>query len=65
MRKFGRNIMIRDEGKEEFVAHVRVANSEGFYYWLASYGPYITIEGHNDVRQGYIEFLKNSLKRYE
>ncbi len=65
MRKFGRNIMIRDEGKEEFIAHVRVANSEGFYYWLASYGPYITIEGPNDMRQGYIEFLKNSLKRYE
>ena len=65
MRKFGRNIMIRDEGKEEFVAHVRVANSEGLYYWLAAYGPYITIEGPNDVRQGYIEFLKNSLKRYE
>ena len=65
IRKFGRNIMIRDEGKEEFVAHVMAANSEGFYYWLASYGPYITIEAPEDMRAGYIDYLKKSLARYQ
>lgn len=65
MRKFGRNIMIRDAGDGEFVAHVNVADSEGFYYWLAAYGPYIIIEGPEDTRNGYVDFLKRSLERYE
>jgi predicted DNA-binding transcriptional regulator YafY len=65
MRKFGRNIMIRDEGKEEFIAHLNVANSDGFFYWLASYGPYITLEGPENMRDGYVEFLRKSLEKYK
>lgn len=65
MRKFGRNIMIHDVGNEEFVAHVKVANSEGFFYWLAAYGPYITLEGPENIRERYVDFLKRSLQRYE
>lgn len=64
-RKFGQNVTIRDDGTDNFVAHISVANTEGFYYWLASYGPYIKIEGPEDMRTGYIDFLKQALALYE
>ena len=42
-----------------------MANNEGFYQWLAAYGPHITIEAPKNMRQHYIEYLKKTLACYE
>lgn len=65
MVKFGKEITMRDEDENTFIAHVSVTNNEGFYQWLAAYGPYITIEAPEDMRQHYIEYLKKTLACYE
>lgn len=65
MVKFGKDITMRDEDVDTFIAYVNVANNEGFYQWLAAYGPHITIEAPKNMRQHYIEYLKKTLACYE
>lgn len=63
--KFGKEILIRDDGDDHFIANINVANNEGFYQWLAAYGPNIVIENPDEMRQHYIEYLKYTLGKYE
>lgn len=65
MHKFGRAVSMRDDGVDKFIAHVNVADSRGFYFWLASFGPSIVIESPEKMREEYIGFLKESLANYE
>ena len=63
MLNFGRNISIRDEDEECFIAHIRVANAQGFYYWLASHGPFIKMLAPEDMQKNFVNFLKSSLNQ--
>ena len=58
MVKFGKDILIRDDGDEHFIANINVTKNEGFYQWLAAYGPHIVIESPTEMRQHYMEYLK-------
>lgn len=64
MYKFGNSAVMHDDGENGFVAHVRVADSNGFYYWLASYGRSIVIEAPDKMRKEFVDYLKESLSNY-
>ena len=64
MLNFGRNISIRNEDEEFFVAHIRVAHAQGFYYWLAAHGPFIKLLAPEDMQKDFVDFLKRSLNQY-
>ena len=65
MVKFGKDIIMTDSGPDEFVVNVNVTNNEGFYQWLAAHGPQIVLESPKDMRQHYIEYLKQTLENYQ
>ena len=65
MKKYGKNVSFKDDGDDSFTVRVNVPNNEGLYYWLAAYGPYIKIVAPEDVKNGYIDYLKRSLSLYE
>ena len=65
MLRFGRDIFIRDDGGEYFIAHVRVADAIGFYFWLAAHGPYVEVQSPKNIRDGFKDFLLETLENYE
>ena len=64
MMKFGKDITMRDEGNDEMVAHVTVTNNDGFYQWLASCGTNVILEAPADMRQHFVQYVKNALNCY-
>jgi len=64
MMKFGKDITMRDEGNDEMVAHVTVTNNDGFYQWLASCGTNVILEAPEDMRQHFVQYVKNTLNCY-
>lgn len=64
IKRFGKQVFCHDNDNGGFTAHVKVTNAEGFYFWLASYAPYMTIQGPADMREGFINFLKSALEQY-
>lgn len=64
MMKFGRNIMMRDDGDDCFVAHVKVADGDGFYRWLAAYGTNVTLVKPESMQKKYIAYLQSVMENY-
>ena len=64
IKKFGRDIMFRDEPDERFSVNIDVAEGEGFYQWLAQFGKNIKIESPDKCIDEYKEFVKAALDQY-
>ncbi len=64
MKKFGNNVSFRDQGNDRFVVYVNVADSRGFYEWIAQYGSGMKIEAPNECIEKYICFLTETLELY-
>lgn len=64
MKKFGNNVSFRDKGEERFTVSVDVADSEGFYQWLAQFGSNIKIESPKKCIEKYKQFLTDTLEQY-
>lgn len=65
-KKFGipeENFYKREEGVWSVTLYV--ANATGLYYSLAPFGAEVEIEGPKKIREGYIEFIKATLAKYE
>lgn len=65
-KKFGipeENFYKRGEGVWSVTLYV--ANAKGLYYSLAPFGAEVEIEGPKKIREGYIEFIKATLAKYE
>lgn len=65
MKKFGSNLTFRDQGEDRFSVYVDVADSRGFYEWIAQYGAYVRIESPNECIDKYRNFLLETLELYE
>lgn len=63
--RFGRDIMIHKEDKYHFRISVAVAVSPQFYGWVFGLGKMVRIIGPEDVRQGYLDMMKNVQEKYE
>ena len=64
IKKFGRDIMFRDEPDERFSVNIDVAEGEGFYQWLAQFGKNIKIESPDKCIDEYKKFVKAALDMY-
>ena len=64
VKKFGRDIMFRDEPDERFSVNIDVAEGEGFYQWLAQFGKNIKIESPDKCIDEYKKFVKAALDMY-
>lgn len=56
---------MQDDGEERFIARVMVTDGDGFYQWLASYGPNITITAPEEMRVKYKDYLMKTIQNYE
>ncbi|MCR4923962.1 MAG: WYL domain-containing protein [Lachnospiraceae bacterium] len=63
--RLGRDISVMSEDDEHVRLHYEVEVSDAFYGWLSSLGDDILILGSEEVRKGYISFLRSRLKGYE
>lgn len=64
MKKFGNKVMFMDQGDDRFSVSVDVADSRGFYEWIAQFGANMKIEGPNDCIDKYKSFLIETLEQY-
>lgn len=64
MKKFGRDVMMRDNSDDRFVAYLHVADSRGFYQWVAQFGDQMKIEGPEECVEHFVDFLRESLAQY-
>lgn len=65
MKKFGSNVTFRDQGEDRFLVNVDVADSRGFYEWIAQYGSCMKIEGPKECIETYKKFLIETWEMYE
>lgn len=63
-KKFGKDISIRAKGDNRFLAGIEVADSRGFYEWLAQFGNRMRIEEPAECIQGFKQFLLETLEQY-
>ncbi len=64
-KRFGKHVMMMDDGPEHFTVNVEVAVNTGLYQWLAEQGARLTVVSPPEVRQGYVAYLRDILKMYE
>ncbi len=62
--RFGRDIWMRPDGEDRFVAKVFVAVSPQFYGWMTAIGEGLEIIGPAHVREGMAEHLRRVLGNY-
>lgn len=65
MKKYGNDICFRDQGEDRFIVNINVADTRGFYEWIARYGACLKIEGPQECIDTYKEYLKETLELYE
>jgi len=65
IKKFGRDLMFRDEKDERFSVNINVAEGEGFYQWLAQFGKNMKIESPQESIDQYKAFVKAALDQYD
>ncbi len=64
MKKFGSNLSFRDDGDDRFIVNIDVADSRGFYEWLAQYGSRMKLERPQECIEKYKIFLQETLDLY-
>ena len=63
--KFGKDIWMKVLGNGTFETRIKVADSEGFYEWIASYGTKIEVLSPKSMREQYVLRLKLVLENYQ
>lgn len=64
-KKFGNDIVFFDQAEGRFVTHIKVAESDGFYEWIAQFGNRMKIESPQEFVDGYKKFLLDAIEQYE
>lgn len=64
-RRFGKQVMMIDDGPDHFVVNVEAADNQGLYQWLAEQGAKLTVLGPQSVRSHYLEYLQSILSLYQ
>ena len=62
--RFGKQVMMIDDGTEHFTVNVEVADNTGLYQWLAEQGKRVTVVSPDSVRVHYVDFLQDFLNMY-
>ncbi|MDR3259603.1 MAG: WYL domain-containing protein [Fusobacteriaceae bacterium] len=62
--KFGTDVPIKRDGKDNFILKVEISISNQFFGWLSGLGEGIQILGPSDLVDDYIGFLKNIESNY-
>ena len=62
--RFGKQVMMIDDGSDHFTVKVEAADNTGLYQWLAEQGTRVTVLGPEAVRTHYVEYLQDMLKMY-
>ena len=62
--RFGKQVLMVDDGPDHFTVVVEAADNMGLYQWLARHGTRLTVVAPEQVRNHYIEFLRNVLEQY-
>lgn len=63
-KKFGNGISFRTKDSEHFITSVDVADSEGFYQWIAQFGNNMRIEAPKECVESFKRFLLDTLNQY-
>ena len=63
-RRFGKQVMMIDDGPEHFTVKVEAADNTGLYQWLAEQGTRVTVLWPAEVRDHYVRYLQDMLKLY-
>lgn len=63
--RFGRNVMLRPDGADHFIARAEVAVSEQFYGWMTGLGRDAQILSPEPVVEEYRELLRDLKKMYD
>ena len=63
--RFGKQVMMIDDGPDCFTVTVEVADNTGLYQWLAEQGRRVTVVSPDSVRTHYVEFLQDILNLYD
>lgn len=63
--RFGKHVMMIDDGPEHFTVTVEVADNTGLYQWLAERGTRLTVLSPESVRNHYLAYLRNIIGMYE
>lgn len=63
--RFGKQVMMIDDGPEHFTVNVEAADNTGLYQWLAEQGTRLQVLSPSDVRAHYIAYLQSILMIYE
>lgn len=63
--RFGKHVMMMDDGPDHFIVNVEVADNTGLYQWLAERGTRLTVLSPASVRDRYQQYLRDILKLYE
>lgn len=61
--RFGQEVSIREYDEDRILIRADVAVSPHFFGWLAGFSGKITIEGPEDIRAGYREYIKEILEK--
>ncbi len=63
--RFGRDVSLRPDGEEHFIARVEVAVSEQFYGWITGLGRDVEILSPQPVVEEYRKLLSDLAKKYD
>ena len=63
--RFGKQVMMIDDGADSFTVTVEVADNQGLYQWLAEQGTRVTVVSPDSVRQHYKSYLLDIMKLYD
>jgi predicted DNA-binding transcriptional regulator YafY len=62
--RFGKHIMMIDDGPDHFTVNVEVADNTGLYQWLAERGTRLTVVSPESVRNHYLQYLRDIIDMY-
>ena len=63
--RFGSDISMHATESQQVIAHVNVEVSPQFYGWLVGLGSGVQLKGPKEVRQGYQDYLREILSKYD
>lgn len=63
--RFGKHLMLVDDGPEHFTVNVEVADNTGLYQWLAGQGNRLCVLSPPSVRAHYLQYLQEIMNLYE
>jgi len=62
--RFGKHVIMVDDGPNHFTVTVEAADNTGLYQWLARQGTRLTVLAPDSVRSNYVRYLRSVLEQY-